>query len=435
MKHKRFFILIVLFLVFYMSSNTFAANSDVTTNSALTTNLPKIYGKAAITVDVATGEIIYAKNVDKQMYPASTTKLMTALLLAENREKTDDIKYTQSAKSQPASSLNVNFHPIGLGENMSSADVMDALLLYSANDAAYMIADNISGDSTNFMKMMNDKAAKLNMSGTHFVTPNGIHRQDHYSTPYDMSILARTSFLNPWVKESMSKKQSTLSTSKGTIFKIENTNKLLGEDGCIAGKTGYTTPAGRCLVAFYIRNGREVMGVVMGSVMDARDTYVFNDMKKIIDYSYNLQPTVLHTNNDIIKTETVKYKPLGFFGPEKTVSVPLVAKEDVNYYNNEANKKDLQENINLTSIDLSSIEGKKSIGTLTLAEKGKVKTYKLYSTVSKATLIKNNIPIYLMAAGICILFLIGIAFIIRINLNNRKSRRSRRSKFKRTVSK
>ncbi|MBU3142874.1 D-alanyl-D-alanine carboxypeptidase [Clostridium sp. CF012] len=404
-----------------MSSNVFAEASDGTTN------LPTIYGKAAIAVDVATGEIIYAKNVDKQMYPASITKLMTALLLAENRGKTDEIKYTESAKEQPPGSLNANFHPIGLDETMSSADVMDGLLLYSANDAAYMIADDVSGNSTNFMKMMNDKAAKLNMTGTHFVTPNGLHRPDHYTTPYDMSILSRAAFLNPWVKESMSKKQNTISTSKGTTFKIENTNKLLGVDGCIAGKTGYTSPAGRCLVAIYTRNGREVMGVVMDSLYYPDDTYVFDDMKKIIDYSYDLQPTVLHTKNDLIKTEILKYKPLVFFGPEKTVSIPLVAKEDISYYNNEANKKDLQEKIKLTSIDLSSLKDNKSIGTLTLTQKGKVKTYELYSTVSKEDLVKNDIPIYLVTAGIFFLFLIGIALIIRtINLNKRKRKYGRR---------
>lgn len=427
LKHKSFFSLIVLFLVFSMSSNVLAAASEGNTN------LPIIDGKAAITVDVATGEIIYAKNVDKQMYPASTTKLMTALLLAENSEKTDEIKYTESAKSQPPNSLNVDFHSIGLDENMSSADVMDGLLLYSANDVAYMIADNVGDNSENFMKMMNEKAAKLNMTGTHFVTPNGLHSPDHYTTTYDMSILSRAAFLNSWVKESMKKKQSTISTSKGTTFEIENTNKLLGVDGCIAGKTGYTTPAGRCLVAFYMRNGREIMGVVLDSDYYPNDTYVFDDMKKIIDYSYYLQPTVLHAKNDIIKTETLKYKPLGFFGPEKAVSIPLVAKEDISYYNNEANKKDLQEKLNLTSIDLSSLKGNNSIGTFTLTEKGKVKTYKLYSTVSKAELVKKDIPIYLMTAGIFILILIGIVVIIRtINLNKRKRRTS---KYKRNVSK
>jgi D-alanyl-D-alanine carboxypeptidase len=417
LKHKRFSILLILFLVFSMSSNIFAASSD-------TTSIPTIFGRAAITVDVGTGEIIYAKNVDKQMYPASTTKLMTALLLAENKGKNDELNYTASAKAQPEYSLNVNIHPIGLDETMTSADAMDGLLLYSGNDVAYMIADNVAGNSTNFMKMMNDKAAKLNMTETHFITPNGLHNPDHYTTPYDMSILARAAFSNSWVKETMGKKQSTISTSKGTTFTIENRNKLLGIDGCIAGKTGYTSQAGKCLVAFFERNGRQILGVVMGSVYDANDTFVYNDMQKIINYSYDVQPTVLHANNSVIKTETLKYKPLGFFGPEKTVSVPIVVKEDVLYYNNEANKKDLKENINLSNISISSINGNKSIGTLTLTEKGKVKTYQLYSAVSKNTLAKNNIPVYLMAAGIFILILIGIAFIIRtINLYKRKRRR------------
>jgi len=415
LKNKSFLSLIVIFLMVSISSNVFAADSDGITD------LPTIYGKAAITVDVATGEIIYAKNVDKQMYPASTTKLMTALLLAENREKTDEIKYTETAKDQPADSLNVNFHPIGIDEKMSSADVMDGLLLYSANDAAYMIADSVGKNSTNFTKMMNDKADKLNMTATHFVTPNGLHRPDHFTTPYDMSILSRSAFLNPWVKESMNTKQKTISTSKGTTFNIENSNKILGVDGCIGGKTGFTTPAGRCLVAFYERNGRQIMGVVMESVYDAKDTYVFNDMESIINHSYNLKPTKLHANNSTIRTETLKYKPLGFIGVEKTISVPLVSKEDVMYYNNEANKKDLKENINLTSMSVSSLKENKSVGTLKLTEKGKVKTYKLYSTVSKGSLLKKDMPIYLTAIGIFILFLIGIAFIIRtINHNKRK---------------
>ncbi|MCB2358159.1 D-alanyl-D-alanine carboxypeptidase family protein [Clostridium estertheticum] len=421
MKNKRFFILIILFLVSSMSLNVFAA-----TVSESTTNVPTIYGKAAITVDVATGEIIYAKDVDKQMYPASTTKLITALLLAENRVKTDKIKYTQSAKIQPADSLNVNLHPIALNETMSSADVMDGLLMYSANDTAYMIADNIAGNPTNFMKMMNDKAAKLKMTRTHFVTPNGLHDPDHYTTTYDMSILARAAFSNPWVKESMNKKQKTLSTSKGTTFKIENSNKLLGVNGCIGGKTGYTSKAGRCLVAFYERNGREIMGVVMESVMDASDTYVFNDMEKIINYSYALKRTVLHANNSVVKTEILKYKPLKFFGPEKTVSVPLVVKEDISYYKNGANEKDLKENINLSDITVSSLKGNESIGTLRLMQKGKVKTYKLYSAASSGSLIKKDMPIYLLAGGIFILVLVGIVLIIRTNNLEKRKRRRRK---------
>ena len=418
MKHKKLSVLFVLFLVFLMSSTIFAA-------SGTTTSLPTIYGKAAITVDVATGEVIYAKNVDNKMYPASITNIMTVLLFAQNKKKTDQIKYTQSAKAQPEYSLNVNLHPIGLDETMSGSDVMDGLLLYSGNDVAYMIADSVGGNAAGFIKKMNDKAAKLGMTGTHFVTANGLQDPNHYTTPYDMSILAKTAFSNQWVKESMGKKKSTIATSKGTTFMIENRNKILGVDGCIAGKTGYTSQAGECLVSLFQRDGRQIISVVMGSVYDANNTAVYNDTKKIINYSYSLKPTLLHASGSVLKTETLKYKPLLFFGPEKTVNVPIVVKEDISYYNNEANKKNLKEKVNLTKISASSLKADKSVGTLTLNEKGKIKSYKLYSTISKGTLAKDNMLLYLVIALVSILVLTGIILLIR-KIRFRKRRRGRR---------
>ena len=401
-----------------MSSNIFAASDGTSTP-------PTIYGKAAITVDVKTGEILYAKNVDKRMYPASTSNIMTVLLFAQNKKKTDQIKYTQSAKAQPEYSLNVNLHPIGLDETMSGSNVMDGLMLYSGNDVAYMIADSVSGNSTNFIKSMNDKAAALHMTGTHFVTANGLQNTDHYTTPYDMSILAKAAFSNPWVKESMSKKKSTITTSKGTTFEIENRNKILGIDGCIAGKTGYTSQSGECLVSLFERNGRQIISVVMDSVYDANNTFVYNDTKKIVNYSYNLSKTVLHKNGSILKTETLKYKPLLLFGPQKTINVPVVVKEDVSYYNNEANKKVLKENINLTKISVSSLSTNKSIGNLTLTQKGEVKTYKLYSTVSKGTLAKANMFLYLIVAAILILVFIGLTLLIRKFIFRKRRRNNR----------
>ena len=145
-------------------------------------------------------------------------------------------------------------------------------------------------------------------------------------------------------------------------------------------------------------------------------------MEKIINYSYNLLPAVLHESNSVVKTETVKYKPLGFFGPEKSISVPIIVKENVSYFNNDVNTKALSENISITSSSVS--DPSKSIGTLTLTEKGTTKTYKLYSTVSKTTLAKNNITLYLLTAGTLILILLGSALIIRItNINKSKKRR------------
>ena len=154
---------------------------------------PELLGKAAISVDMDTNEIIYTKNIDNKMYPASITKLVTALLLAENKKSTDNLTYTKTAKEQPPYSYNLNVQPVAIGDTMSADNVMDGLLLYSGNDIAYMIADNVGQNSTNFAKMMNDKAMKLGMKNSHFITPNGLDDKNnqHYTTAYDLTLLGR----------------------------------------------------------------------------------------------------------------------------------------------------------------------------------------------------------------------------------------------------
>ncbi|WP_185650015.1 D-alanyl-D-alanine carboxypeptidase family protein [Clostridium sp. DJ247] len=417
MKQKKFCLLLILIMLFSLSSNVFASNDGTQAE-------PKIYGKSAITVDLETGEIIYAKDIDKKVYPASTTKLMTALLLAENKNKTDILKYTQGAKSQPEYSLNVNLHTIDVGETMSAADTMDGLLLYSGNDVAYMIAENVDKSVKDFSDRMNAEVSKLGLKNTHFVTPNGLHDANHYTTAYDLSVIAGTAFKNPWVKESMGKLKSSIKTSKGTIFIVENRNKLLGKDGCIGGKTGYTIPAGKCLVAVYERGGRKILGVVMDSVYDANDSFVFDDMKKIIDWSYSAKATTLHNKDSVISTKALKYRPLGFIGPEKTIDVPILVKDNVTYYDNTVNKGELKESVSLNNLTLSNLKGNNAVGTLTLNERNLSKEYKLYANVPKGALTKNNLPIYGAAAGVVIVVLGAIAFIVKklASINRRKRR-------------
>lgn len=405
MKQKRLSIFLIFIFILSLNINVFAANDQ--------TPEPQIYGKAAVTIDMQSGEIIYAKDIDKQMYPASTTKLLTALIFAENKTKTDVLTYTQDAKVQPDASLNVNLHPIDVGETMSAKDAMDGLLVYSGNDVAYMIAENVSKTSADFADKMNAEIKKLNLSNTHFVTPNGLHDPNHYTTPYELSVIANAAFQNPWIKETIGKSKSTIKTSKGTTFLIDNTNKLLGKDGCIGGKTGYTLPAGRCLVAFYERDGRKILGVVMGSVYDQKDSFVFDDMKKIIDWSYAAKPINLHKKDSVITTKTVKYKPLVFIGPEKSINVPIVIKDDILYYNNASSKKELKETTKLNDIKVSDLKENGQVGTLTIKERNASKDYKLYANLPKDVLLKNNLPIY-GAALLAVLASIGIiGFVVK----------------------
>jgi len=391
-------------------------------------NPPDLVGKAAISVDMDTNEIIYAKNIDNKMYPASITKLITALLLAENKTATDELKYTKNAKAQPSYSYNLNIHPVAIGDTMSADNVMDGLLLYSGNDIAYMIADNVGGNPVNFAKMMNAKAAKLGMTGSHFITPNGLDdlNDQHYTTAYDLTLAGRAAYKNDWIKKSMGKKTSVIKSTNGPKANVANRNKLLGIAGNVGGKTGYTLKAGRCLVSIYERNGRHIIGVVMNSDYNLpKDTVVFEDMTKLINYSYTAKKVVSTKKDTAIKMISVSYKVLPFIGPVKTVNVPLESKEDISFYNNNVKKVTT---IKTDVINPWKLSKKTSVGTLVTKQKNSVKTYKLYPMISTSTLIKDNIIIY-AGALIVLIVIIGLIIFLISSINKRRGGRSRRIRF------
>ncbi|UZQ51137.1 D-alanyl-D-alanine carboxypeptidase family protein [Clostridium kluyveri] len=415
MKRKNNIILFVLIFTLCLNLNVSAADESSNT-------LPEIYGTSAITVDMQTNEIIYEKNPDTKIYPASTTKLLTAILLEKNKKETDMLAYTAEAKAQPQSSLNSAAHPIEVGDTISAKNVMDALLMFSANDMACVIAENISKSIPEFANKMNEEVQSLNLKNTHFVTPNGLHSPEHYSTSYDMSIIAREAFKNSWIRDTIYKSTSTVTTSKGASFAIMNTNKLLGKDGCIGGKTGYTDPAGRCLVAIYERDNRKILGIVMNSIYDANDTYVFNDMEKIINWSYSKTPYILHKKDSVIDKKDVKFKFLPFTDFEKTIKVPIKTEDNVSYYDNDLNKKELQQKITITTVNMKSLKGEIPIGILTVKQRDFSKSYKIYSGLSKKSFLKHMFSIYSI-----ILIPVFILILIFLFMKN-KSRRYKKHK-------
>lgn len=446
LKLKKSSLILTLVLLFSPCKDVFAK----TNNEAP----PNIYGSSAITLDIETGEIIYAKDVDgikyskshntKGMYPASTTKLMTALIFAENKDKLghNNLKYNQLAEEQPEYSLKINFPTSKLkkGDSIPSEDAMNSLLLFSANDIAYVIAGNVgktkSNDENskeaidNFINMMNKKASELHMKNTHFVTANGLHNDEHYTTSYDLSLLGRAAFKNKWLSETMKLEKASM-TINGVIIPLENRNKLVGKsvDGalCIGGKTGYTSKSGRCLVAGFEKNGRKILGVVMNSAYDAKDSFVFEDMKKIISWSYNAQKTNYLKKDSIVGTKTLKYKPLKFFGPEKTLSIPLIIKNDVNYYDNEVNKKEISKKIDTKNLSFKTLNTEKPVAKLIISQRENTKSYNLYTNISKSQIIKDNILIYSVALIGAVVVIFLIIFLI-ISINKFKSNR-RRSKY------
>lgn len=373
---------------------------------------PELTGTAAISVDMDTDEIIYTKNIDAKVYPASITKLMTALLLAENKQPADALVYTQTAKAQPPYSYNHNIHPVAVGDTISAEDAMDILLLFSGNDIAYLIADNVSGDAGKFAAAMNDKARQLKMSGTHWVTPNGLDagKNGHYATAYDLALLGMAAYRNPWIQQSMAKKTSLVHSAHGLVGTVENSNKLLGKDGCVGGKTGYTAKAGRCFVAMYERAGRHIIGVVMNSTYNfPQDTIVFADMEKLINWSYAAPKAALYPSGATIQTATVEYNVLPYFGPKKLAKIPLIVKQDVNYYANDVTPVTT---VKLGVIDPWKLDKNSVIGTLELAQRDASSSNNLYPLIATGDIIKDNMAIYLWATLGLMLMVVGIVVVI-----------------------
>lgn len=447
MRRKFSTLLLTIFFVISFSVTAFAESTDA----------PSIYGKSGIVIDAQTGEIIYAKDIDASpMYPASTTKLLTALLLAENKKPTDVLTYTESAASQPAYSLYnlVGRNNLKVGDKMTAENAMKALLLFSANDVAYMIADNVAGSAEKFADMMNAKAKELGLKNSHFVTPNGIDNgiDDHYTSAYDLAIITKTAYSNEWVRKAMNTKNDKVELLNDTIGYITNRNKLLGETlndaylkaagvdtsevpasnaVSIGGKTGYTAKSGRTLTNIFDKDGRVLIGVVMKSNYDAQDTYVFNDMAKIINWAYSAKKTTLYKANSELKTLSVKYKPLKFFGPEKELKIPVTIKEDVTYYDNEVNKNEMKTDFQISeNLSVRDINPDKSIGKLILSERDAKKNYDLYPTISSSAVFKDNIILYLgTGIGVIIVVFLLIIIIRAIGIKRRNRRRRNRRYF------
>ena len=264
------------------------------TINAFATTQPSIMGESAITMDLDTGEIIYSKNADEKRSPASTTKLLTSLLFAENKSKSDSIPYSANSAALKETTLN-NFigNTAKPGDTLTANEVMDAVMVYSANDAAIMMAESVSGSVDSFVKLMNQRAKDLGAENTNFVNPNGLEtdpNNHNVTTAYDLALIAKAAYANDWVRESMGLAKTSV-TLNGKIIYIETRDKLLGIDGNVGGKTGNETKAGHCFVGYYNRNGRNLITVVLGSLYGADGMNVFNDTQSIADYSYSAEKT------------------------------------------------------------------------------------------------------------------------------------------------
>ena len=247
---------------------------------------PAIGAQSAILMDANTGVILYAKNIDEKLYPASTTKLMTCILAAENCQLDEMIKFSHNAVfSIERGSSNIG---IDEGQSMPLEECLYGILVASANEVANAVAEHIAGTTDDFALMMNQKAAELGCKNTHFTNPHGLFDEDHYTSAYDLALIAKAFFQN----ELLAKIGNTPShhfqatATQPDDFIERNKHKLITGDiayeGIKGGKTGYTDEARQTLVTCAEQNGMKLICVVMKEESPEQ----FYDTVKLFSYGF-----------------------------------------------------------------------------------------------------------------------------------------------------
>ncbi len=241
-------------------------------------------------MDANTGKVLYQKDADLRLPPASTTKVLTAIVTLESSRKLKDMLTVSKADTRvPASKLYLR-----PGQTISIQDLLYALLLSSANDASLVLAEGVGGTVDHFAELMTNKAHDLGAVNSHFSNPHGLTAPDHYSTARDLAILFRYAMKNPTFREIVQTRISSVSSSSVVRKKlvarrisVRNHNRLLWNfDGAIGGKTGYTVAAQKCFVGAVQRNGVTLIVSILG----ARDQW--GDTKRLLEYGFDNYDTL-----------------------------------------------------------------------------------------------------------------------------------------------
>lgn len=268
---------------------------------------------AAILINADTGQVLFSKNSDRIMAPASTTKIMTAIIAIEKGNLNHKVTVSRRAASMPPTTMHLR-----RGDVVSMKELLYGLLLSSGNDAAVAIAEDIAGSEANFAKMMTAKARSLGMMNTVFKNASGLPASGHYTTAHDLALLAGYALKNPTFAAIVQTKVASVSRSSSSSRSLVNHNKLLWQYPYITGiKTGYTRAAGPCLVASAMQNGVSLISVVLKS------GNMYQDTIKLFNFGFS----------NITETETAEPAPTQ--APEPTPSAtpePFIPPEIPRYF-------------------------------------------------------------------------------------------------------
>lgn len=324
MKKKFIYLLTFLLLFIFIIQTTFVYGTNDNSDDL------NIYSDAAILIDSKTGTILYSKASEEEMYPASTTKILTAILALEKCNLDDTVTVSKSAISSIPSGYSSAY--LSEGEKISVNDLITVFLVHSANDAGYVLAEHISGSIEEFAKLMNEKALEIGCKHTHFTNPSGIHNENHYTTAYDLALIARYCMQNSKFRNIVSMKTCTINaTNKFGIRKYTNTNDLINPSSkyyleeCVGIKTGYTAQAKNCLISACAKNNLGLICVVLGAnQLHSGESSRYEDSINLFKYGYsNYSIKTFANKDDIIKNIEVKN------GTKKTRNLDLTLEDSI----------------------------------------------------------------------------------------------------------
>lgn len=266
---------------------------------------PDVHSEAAIVVEASTGLILYEKNIHEMYYPASITKIMTALLALENSSLSEVVTFSKDA----VFNVDLDSSRIGIdvGEQLTMQQCLYGILLESANEVSYAVAEHVGGSIEGFSKMMNDRARELGCRHTSFVNPHGLHDDNHYTTAYDMSLIMREALRNETFRKITSTRTYQIpptNIQEETRYLRNHHRFILKQDyfydDCIGGKTGYTSKSKYNLVTAAHRGDMEIISVIM---RDDTTEYQYTDTQKLLDYGFDnfaVYPIAALEDSDIL---------------------------------------------------------------------------------------------------------------------------------------
>lgn len=242
----------------------------------------QLAARGAIVIDSLSGLALYEKNADARFFPASTTKIMTALLVIEDGALEQEVEVTEEDARVGESSLEIR-----PGQRFPRMQMLYGLMLKSANDVAHALGRDNGGTVEAFARKMTERARELGCTNTHFKNPHGLHHPEHYTTARDLAVITRAAMNHPVFRKLVSTKHAVWENGTSGRRTLENHNRLLDRfTGCIGVKTGYTIPAQQVLASAATRAGREAIAIVMHTDKPG----IWDDSTKLLDFALNRPP-------------------------------------------------------------------------------------------------------------------------------------------------